>query len=130
MSRKSKGIGAERDLVHLLWEQGFAALRSPASGASRFPSPDIIAGRGDRRLAIECKITKFESQYFDKEELEQLRTFARIFGAEAWVAVRFPRQAWYFIALDDLTETKGQNYVITLDNAKEKGFILEEVIRS
>jgi Holliday junction resolvase - archaeal type len=44
--RKSKGSKAERDLIHLFWSKGFAAMRAAGSGSSQHPSPDILAGDG------------------------------------------------------------------------------------
>lgn len=127
MSRKSKGINAERDLIRLLWEKGFSACRVAGSGATRFPSPDIIAGNAARKLAIECKTSNEESRYIPKDSIEQLKTFANRFGAEPWIAVRLARHNWLFISLDDLEDT-GNYFSITLENAKNKGFLIEELL--
>lgn len=127
MSKKGRGINAERELIRLLWEKGFSACRVAGSGSSRFPSPDIIAGNAARKLAIECKTSREESRYIPKENLEQLRIFANAFGAEPWIAVRFAKNNWLFISLDDLHDT-GNNFSISLENAKKKGFLLEELL--
>lgn len=129
MSLKSKGIGAERDLFHEFWNRGWAAIRSAASGATKYPSPDILAGRGHRRLAVEVKITKYTRQYLPSVDLDQLLEFARIFGAEPWLAVKFPRTQWLLVSPEDLVPTRGENYVLTLENAKSKGFSVDEVIK-
>ena len=126
MSRKSKGINAERELVHLLWAKGVAACRVAGSGSSSFPSPDIVAGTPTRKLAIECKATSDEIRYIPKESIEQLKVFAKTFGAESWIGIRFSRNNWLFLSLDDLTDT-GNNFSINLENAKKKGFILDEL---
>ena len=126
MSQKSKGINAERELIKLLWEKGYAACRVAGSGSSRFPSPDIIAGNVIRKLAIECKTTNDEIRYIPKESIEQLKTYASTFGAEPWIAVRFAKNNWLFVSLDDLQNT-GSHFSITLENAKKKGFLLEEL---
>ncbi|MEK6876076.1 MAG: Holliday junction resolvase Hjc, partial [Nanoarchaeota archaeon] len=89
MSLKSKGINAERELVHMFWAKDWACLRIAGSGSSRYPSPDLLAGNKLRRLAVECKVTKEKSKYFDKESISSLRKFADVFGAEPWVAVKF-----------------------------------------
>lgn len=127
MSKKGKGINAERELIKLLWEKGFSACRVAGSGASRYPSPDIIAGNAVRKLAIECKTSSEESRYIPKDALEQLRVFSQSFGAEPWIAIRFAKNNWLFISLDDLEDT-GNNFSISLENAKKKGFLLEELL--
>jgi len=58
MSQKSKGMNAERELIHLFWKSGWAPLRVAGSGVARTPCPDVIAGNGIRRLAIEAKSSK------------------------------------------------------------------------
>jgi len=128
MSRKRKGIDAERELIRLLWEKGSAACRVAGSGSSSFPCPDIIAGNAVRKLAIECKTSKEESRYIPKESIEQLKTFARVFGAEPWIAVRFAKNNWLFVSLDDMEDT-GNHLSINLENAKNKGFLIEELLK-
>ena len=58
MSRKSVGINAERELIHLFWSSGWSAVRIAGSGSSHYPSPDLIASNIARKLAIEAKVTK------------------------------------------------------------------------
>jgi len=50
-----------------------------------------------------------------------------MFGAEPWVAVRFDRQEWYFISIDDMNETN-TNYSVSLELAKQKGLLFEEFV--
>ena len=64
MNRKAKGTKGERELVKFFNESGWACLRAPGSGSSRYPSPDIIAANAIRRIAIECKVTKNNKKYF------------------------------------------------------------------
>jgi Holliday junction resolvase len=128
MSRKSKGINAERDLIHRFWAVNWAAIRVAGSGSMAYPSPDILAGNNIRKLAIECKTSKEKTKYLEKEEIADLKKFASIFGAEPWIAVRFDREEWYFLALDDIKETES-NYAISLENAKSRGLLFEELIK-
>ena len=127
MSRKSKGINAERNLISLFWAKEWASIRVAGSGSMRHPSADILASNGLRRLAIECKTSRDTSKYLGKEEVEELKIFARMFGAEPWIAVRFDRTEWLFVALDDLKDT-GNNYLVSLELAKNKGLLFEEII--
>ncbi len=128
MSKKSKGIRAERELVHLFWSAGFVALRAPASGAIRYPCPDILAGSLSRKLAIECKAARVQRIYIAAEQVENLQRFGAIFGAECWIGVRFDKLDWHFITLDDLTTTGGGNYLISKEHAKTRGMLFEELI--
>ncbi len=127
MSLKSKGINAERELVHMFWAKNWACLRIAGSGSNKYPSPDLLVGNNIRRLAIECKITKDSKKYFEKNEIFALRKFAGIFGAEPWVAVKFKGCEWYFVSLEDMTET-GKNFIVDVNVAKGKGFLFEEII--
>ena len=127
MSLKSKGINAERELVHMFWAKDWACLRIAGSGSSRYPSPDLLVGNKLRRLAVECKVTKEKSKYFAKEGIFALRKFADVFGAEPWIAVKFKGYEWYFVSLEDLKET-GNGFSLNLDNAKSKGLLFEEIL--
>ncbi len=125
---KTKGSCAERELIHMFWkEEGWSAHRIAGSGSSKYPSPDVIAGNRRRRLAIECKVTKFDYQYLGKEEVGMLKEFSDIFGAEPWIAVKFNRIGWYFLNPDDLKETE-KNLVVKVDEAKNKGLLFDELI--
>lgn len=127
MSRKSKGIGAERELVHKFWDNGWACIRVAGSGSSKYPSPDLIAGNNIRKVAIEVKTTKDDSKYFPEQEIEQLKQFASIFGAEPWIAVKFGKN-WYFINPEDLKETKQFNLSIKKSDVELRGLSFEELI--
>lgn len=125
MSKKSKGINAERELVHELWAAGWSACRIAGSGSSHYPSPDVIAGKGCRSLAIECKKTK-KTKYLTKEEVNDLISFATLFGAEAWIGVRF-RDGWFFLKPGDLKET-GKGLAVSKELAIQKGVALNRLL--
>jgi Holliday junction resolvase len=128
MSRKSKGINAERDLVHKFWATGWAAIRIAGSGSSKYPSPDLLVGNNIRKLAIECKTTKGKSKYFPKDEILELKEFSKIFGAESWIAIKFNREPWYFLTLEDLKDTDN-GFSANYDSAKNRGLLFEELIK-
>ena len=128
MNRKSKGINAEREIIHTFWKiPGWTACRVAGSGSMRYPAPDIIAGNATRKLAIECKSTKSKYQYFEKEEIMQLLLYSEMFAAEPWIAIRFDRDKFYFLRIKDLKQTKNQ-YVVDIKLAKDKGFLFEHII--
>ena len=127
INRKAKGTKGERDLVKFFNENNWACVRIAGSGSSQYPSPDILAGNGCRRLAIECKVTKDKKKYFSQEEIEQLLTFAKNFGAEAWIGVKFPDIPWYFLMPEDLCKTN-KNHVISKEEISWKGLKTQELI--
>ena len=127
MSRKSKGINGERELIHLFWQNSWSACRIAGSGSTKYPSPDIIAGNNIRKLAIESKVTKDRRQAFSAKQITELKRFADIFGAEPWVAVKFNNNDWYFLTLEDINETPN-NYSITFETAVRRGLSFEELL--
>lgn len=128
MSTKSKGIDAERDIIHMFWGKSWSAVRVAGSGASKYPSPDIIAGDRIRKLAIECKVTKDKKKYLDKYDIEQLKEFCDIFGAEPWFAIKFARMNWLFLSLEDIEKTE-KGYVIDSKVAERRGLLIDELIK-
>lgn len=128
MSKKGKGSAAERDLVHKFWGTNeWVAHRIAGSGSNKYPSPDIIASNNIRRLVIECKASKEKSVYLTKKEIHELKKFATMFGAEAWVGLKFDRHDWLFLTIEDLKETQ-KNYCGSLEIGKMKGLLFEELI--
>ncbi len=127
MNLKKKGLDAERELVRMFWDNGWAAVRVAASGAIKWPAPDVLAGNSLRKFAIESKVTKDTKQYFSKKEIQELKEFAKLFGTEAWVAVKFNRLDWYFLNLEDLDENE-ESYVIDIQKAKRRGLSFNELI--
>lgn len=127
LNRKAKGINGERELIHLFWEAGWAAIRVAGSGSSRFPSPDVLAGNSIRRVAVEAKVVNGKTKYFSKSEIDELKKFSKAFGAESWIAVRFSGKDWLFINPEDLKETD-KGFSITLDKAVSFGLIFSEFI--
>ena len=128
MSRKSKGINAERDLIHKFWSNKWCAVRIAGSGSMKYPSADVLAANKIRILAIECKTCREKSRYLTKDEVRQLKKFSDLFGAEAWIAVKFDRHDWLFLSLDDLKDS-GNNFLVSLDIAENKGLLLDELIK-
>jgi Holliday junction resolvase len=128
MKLKAKGSNAERELVHMFWDKGWAAIRVAGSGSSQYPSPDVLAGNNLRKLAVECKASGELNKYITTEQIENLAKFSSLFGAEPWVGIRFDRMDWLFLGLEDLERTES-NYRITPLIAKRKGLLFEELIR-
>jgi len=127
MSHKSKGINAERELIHAFWGSNWSAVRVAGSGSSKYPCPDVLAGNGARRIAIECKASKGSVKYLTLKEVDELQQFSKIFGAEPWIGMRFDDMKWFFLSLDDLKKS-GNSYAASVELVKKKGLLFEELI--
>ena len=128
MSHKSKGINAERQLIHMFWQSGYAAVRVAGSGSIKYPSPDILASNQHRTFVIEAKITSDSGKYFPHREIEELKEFATYFGAEPWIAIKFARQEWLFLNPEDLEKSE-KHYLIKEEEARRRGLLFEELIK-
>jgi holliday junction resolvase Hjr len=128
MSRKDKGSNAERELIHLFWAApGWSAIRVAGSGSIKYPVPDVLAGNGQRRIAIECKASGDKIKYITAKQISELQEFARIFGAEAWIGMRFDDMKWHFLSIEDLRQARS-SYAVSVELTKKKGLLFEELI--
>ncbi len=128
INKKAKGTNAERELIHMFWENGWAAFRAAGSGSMKFPCPDIIAGNSLRKIAIECKSTSDERKTLSKKEVLELQEFSQKFGCEAWIGVRFDGKKWFFISIEDLKQNE-LSYSTNLESLKTRGVNFEELIK-
>ncbi len=130
-----KGIRDERELVNRLWEYGFAVFRAPASGsATKQPRPDIIAGNSELglQMAIEVKTTWNKVLYVSKESVGQLTVFAKRFGCQPILAIKFKGQRkhpWIIISPKKLKTTDQGNYKVTFRSALLTGVDLEIFVK-
>lgn len=130
-----RGIGDERELVNKLWRYGFAVMRAPASGsATKMMRPDIIAGNAQLSLqfAIEVKTTRNKVIYITKESVDQLVEFAKCFGCEPILAIKFKgfrKGSWIFVSPRKLEITGAGNYKISQRDALRVGVDLESLAR-
>ncbi|MBT3394932.1 Holliday junction resolvase [archaeon] len=125
---KQKGTRAERELLHLFWENEWAAMRSAGSGSTSRPSPDLLASKNNETFAIECKSIKSKSQHFNKKEIDELKLFSELFGATAIIGMRFDGLGWHFLDVDNLMPNKNGNYTISLKLAEKSGMKFQELI--
>ncbi len=101
-----KGMKFERDLIHMFWDKGYAALRTAGSGAARYPTPDVVAGNGNKFIALEVKKRNNLPVYLTENEVRELVMFSNLFGADAYIAVKIPRKEWKFVDIDHLKKCK------------------------
>lgn len=120
-----KGYRGELELVHLLAKHGWLVLRSPRSGRIRLPSPDIVAVKNGKVLALECKVRE-EAFSIPKEQVEQLAAWEKRGGAHAFIAWKIPRREWRFFKIMDV---KRNNYKLNKRLFK-KGILFTELLLS
>ena len=124
---KAKGTKAERDLVHKFHALGWSCIRVAGSGSTRYPAPDVLAGNGHRRIAIEAKVCAGTRKYFSAEDIEQIMVFARNFGCEFWLAVKFGALDWAFFHPEDLESTKTA-FVASVELKERIGMSIRELV--
>jgi len=128
---KRKGTRFERELIHALWNEGFAAVRSAGSGSSGFPSPDIIASNGRIVIAIEAKVREKLPLYIPELRVRELVMFSNLFGAKPVIALKIKGEKWRFFEVDELEKTE-KGYKISraiFHSGKELGEILGKFIQ-
>ncbi len=129
--RRSRGFAHERDLVHKLWEKGFAVVRSPASGAKtrRYAVPDIVAIRQGVVLVFEVKTIHNERPvYIPKHQVDKLLEFTKRAGGRPYIAVKIIGvTGWRFIPIGELEETRGGNYRVSIEKI-HSGLRLPDII--
>jgi len=118
---KAKGSKIERELFQKFIENNYRVVRVAGSGVMENADCDLIAGKlGKGKYAIEVKSSKKPVKYISKSQINSFIIFAEIFGLTPVVALRFNREGWIFIHPNQLKDS-GKNWVITLEEAKEKG---------
>ncbi|MEM2188807.1 MAG: Holliday junction resolvase Hjc [Thermofilaceae archaeon] len=114
---KRRGYQAERDLVRMLRERGYKAVRVPVSAPSGEPLPDLFAVKGDRLLAFEVKSPRSGRAYFYREQIAKLHEFLGMFDLypfrEAVLAAKFPYR-WVFKRVEGL-----RDYVLSRDDESD-----------
>lgn len=121
MSNKAKGSRVERELVELLTENNWRAVRVAGSGVKDESPCDLITAKiGKKGYIVEVKSSKKDRIYIKKEQIEDFVKFSYMTGLTAVIAVRFNYEGWLFITPNQLDDT-GKFWVISLNKAKSEG---------
>jgi Holliday junction resolvase len=96
---KKRGYDAEREVVKMLRDAGYDALRVPVSAPSREPFPDVFAVKGDSVVALEVKCqTRYT--YYKRDQVSKLHEFLEIHRYYprrfAVLAAKFKYKGWCF----------------------------------
>ncbi len=101
-----KGYVGELELVHMLFEKGYAVVRTPRSGRINLPSPDIVAAKDGKLIVIECK-SRHGGFTVSKEQLDELVEWETRAKAYAYVAWKVAYKGWFFLRLADVIANNG-----------------------
>ncbi len=96
---KKRGYDAERELVQMMREQGFDAVRVPVSAPSTEPLPDVFAVKGSTVVAFEVK-SQLKYSYYKSDQVAKLNGFLNIHKLYprryAVLAGKFKYKGWSF----------------------------------
>jgi len=111
---KKRGYDAERELVEMMRNSGFDAIRVPVSAPSKEALPDVFAVKGSSIIAFEVK-SQLRYAYYKRIQVSKLQQFLEIHKIYprkfAVLAAKFKYHGWCFgIAerLDDYTLKIGE----------------------
>lgn len=125
--RYDKGARSERELLGILDSNSYSVMRSAGSGVNSI-SPDLIAYKGKKGFAFECKAWNGTSVTIAADKLEVLRRWEENTGMETFVAWRMNGEGWFFIKLGELYLAE-KNYTITRRKAFGIGRRLEDILK-
>jgi len=122
---KKRGYDAERELVHMLRDVGYSAIRVPVSAPSREPLPDVFAIKDDSILSIEVKAQE-RYAYYKRDQVQKLFEFLDIHKIYprryAVMAAKFKYKGWWF----DIA-TKLDDYMIKIDKGMTWNELLSKI---
>jgi len=116
MTMYDKGANAERELMKILYANGFSVLRSSGSGVNQLPAPDVIALKEGTILLFECKAWKGNYIYIELQKMMQLDDFAQRSHGNVIAAWKLPHKGWLFIPRNQLKKTR-KHFTISKNKA-------------
>jgi Holliday junction resolvase len=111
----------------MLWQKGFACVRVAGSGSTTELACDLIAGKKERKFAIECKTCKKSKRYLNPEQMKDLLEFSEILGLTPIVAIKFNHKGWWFIEPEKLENT-GKVLAMSVEEIAKKGVSFEDFV--
>ncbi|MBU1120669.1 MAG: Holliday junction resolvase Hjc [archaeon] len=127
MAYYKKGANAERELLHILWEKGFAVVRIAGSGGTTLPAPDIVALSRKKRLAFECKAWNSAYLNIPLKQMDELIGWGKKAGANVFIAWKIPNKGWLFLPPKTFSK-KASNYTISKKKAFSKAINLNVIV--
>lgn len=127
LSKYTKGANAERELIKVLWANGFATVRAAGSGVTSLPSPDIVALGNGKKLAFECKA--WDSAYLNLsvEQFLTTKQWCSMAGADWFIAWKIPNKGWLFLKPEHFARN-AKNFSINLKKAHARNVPLNVIL--
>lgn len=124
----------ERELVNILTDLEYGAVRIPTSGAATDRDlPDVLYAQPTRNgdadaYAVEHKSGRDTTLYVEGSEVAALERFCAAFGAKPRLGARYTSQATptshYLVDPDDARMTDGGNYGLPTDDIDERAAVV------
>ncbi len=99
-----KGSRAERELIKELLSRGFFVMRAAGSGFGY--SPDILAFKSGRQMAIEVKARESDYLYIKNSQFENMKRWEEFTNITPFVAWRRKGKRWLLIPLSFFKKSK------------------------
>jgi len=127
MTRYNKGANAERELIKVLWANGFATVRAAGSGVTPLPSPDLITLGNGKKIAFECKA--WDSTYLNIpiEQFTTTKQWCSIADADFFIAWKIPNKGWLFLKPEEFARNE-KNFSINLKKAHARNTPLNVIL--
>ena len=116
MTKYNKGANAERELLRIIYNNGFGCVRIAGSGATILPSPDIVALSPNKKISFECKAWNSNYLNVSIEQMTELIKWGEISGTEVFVAWKIPQKGWFFLKPEHFNK-KAKSYAISKKQA-------------
>lgn len=91
-----KGARAERELIKIFSDAGYAIIRAAGSGVNS-ESPDILVFKKGKQYAFECKAWNKDQVSIEAEKMNGLKRWQEVTGITTMVGWKMPYEGWYFI---------------------------------
>ena len=124
MAYYAKGANAERELMQLFAEKGFSVARVAGSGSNALPCPDLVAMKGNCRLALEVKSVSGTYLNIEKPQIDEQVHWAKNAGIDYFVVWKVFRKGFFLLKKEQFRENK-MHYAIKVDEAMGKGIELD-----
>jgi len=124
---KRKGSRAENELMKILMNEGFCAIRAAGSGTGS-PCPDILAFRGIDQYGFECKAVENPNLQLRKEQIEDLIAWQEKTNITTYIAWRIRGGEWLFVRTDYLKKNK-MAYSLSLVDARKYALSLNQILK-
>ncbi|MCX8158374.1 MAG: Holliday junction resolvase Hjc [Candidatus Diapherotrites archaeon] len=128
MARYAKGANAERELLKIFHNMGFAVMRAAGSGKTALPSPDLVVIKKNVIFAIEAKAWAGDYLSISVDQMSELIDWCKNASAHLIIAWKISHKGWRLIDLNSFRVTD-KFYMISEKEAIDKGALPEDIFK-